>query len=201
MIRFDAEECRDLDSASTREWLETNGIGGFASSTINGLNTRRYHGLLVAATRPPVGRLVMLSKLEETLVIEGRRYELSTNKYPGVIHPQGYTLQTGFRLAPFPVFTYTVEGITIEKSLFMIQGENSTVIEYEVQSPNSRVQSPSLSLELRPLVAWMLEENGFPITPLILGVVLGGMLEDNFISSMIKADGNLLAFFSRPIAA
>jgi len=51
------------------------------------------------------------------------------------------------------------------------------------------------------VVAWVLEENGFPITPLILGVVLGGMLEENFVSSMIKADGNVLAFFSRPIAA
>ena len=51
------------------------------------------------------------------------------------------------------------------------------------------------------VIAWLLEENGFPITPLILGVVLGGMLEENFVSSMIKADGNVLAFFSRPIAA
>ena len=172
MIRFDDEECRDLDGAFTREWLETNGIGGFASSTINGLNTRRYHGLLVAATRPPVGRLVMLSKLEETLVIEGRRYELSTNKYPGAIYPHGYKFQTGFRLDPFPVFTYAAEGITIEKSLFMIQGENSTVIQYEFKSQGSKLkaQSPKLKvenndtancqlptancfLELRPLVA------------------------------------------------
>ena len=85
MIEFDRESCRNPDFSLTREWLETNGIGGFSSSTISGLNTRRYHGLLTAATKPPVGRFVLLSKLEETLVIDGRRYELSANQYPGVI--------------------------------------------------------------------------------------------------------------------
>src|SRR5215467_6112488 len=70
MIQFDESICRNLDSACRREWLETNGIGGFASSTIVGLNTRRYHGLLVAATKPPVGRMVLLSKIEETLVVD-----------------------------------------------------------------------------------------------------------------------------------
>ena len=73
----------------TREWLETNGIGGFASSTETGMNTRRYHGLLVAATKPPVGRMVLLSKLEETLIAGGRRIELSSNRYPGAIYPRG----------------------------------------------------------------------------------------------------------------
>jgi len=90
MIELNQESCRDLDVALTCEWLETNGIGGFSSSTIVGLNTRRYHGLLTAATKPPVGRFVLLSKLEETLLIDGRRHELSSNQYPGVIHPQGF---------------------------------------------------------------------------------------------------------------
>jgi predicted glycogen debranching enzyme len=90
MIDFHEDICRNLDDALTREWLETNGLGGFASSTIVGLNTRRYHGLLTGATKPPVGRLVLLSKLEEVLIINGQRYELSANEYPGVIHPQGH---------------------------------------------------------------------------------------------------------------
>src|SRR2546430_6957275 len=77
MIQFKPEICRDVDAALRREWLETNGLGGFASSTIIGLNTRRYHGLLVAAAKPPVGRFVLLSKLEETLFIEGQAFELS----------------------------------------------------------------------------------------------------------------------------
>src|SRR5690349_23964842 len=97
MIEIDQESCRNLETAVSREWLETNGIGGFSSATIVGLNTRRYHGLLTAATKPPVGRFVLLSKLEETLVIDGRRYELSANQYPGVIHPRGFEYQSDFR--------------------------------------------------------------------------------------------------------
>src|ERR1044071_2121164 len=128
MIKVDQESCRDLNVALTREWLETNGIGGVFSSTLIGLETPRYPGLLTAARKPPVGRLVMLSKLEETLVIDGRRYELSANQYPGVIHPQGFNYQTGFRLAPFPVFTYQVESVRLVKSVFMRQGENTTVV-------------------------------------------------------------------------
>src|SRR5256885_10962780 len=104
MIRFDENICGNLNEASEREWLETNGIGGFASSTISGLNTRRYHGLLVAATKPPVGKMVLLSKVEETLVVGGRRYELSCNRYPGVIHPQGHVYLKEFRQEPFPTF-------------------------------------------------------------------------------------------------
>src|SRR5436305_9054138 len=101
-IEFGEQICGNFDEATSREWLETNGLGGFASSTIAGLNTRRYHGLLVAATQPPVGRMVLLSKLEETLVIDGRRYELSANQYSGAIHPQGYQYLKEFRLDPFP---------------------------------------------------------------------------------------------------
>lgn len=152
MINLDQEICRDLNSALSREWLETNGIGGFSSSTISGLNTRRYHGLLTAATRPPVGRFVLLSKLEETLLINGRRHELSANQYPGVIHPQGFNYQTGFRLDPFPTFTYEIEGIRIQKSIFMIFGENTTVVQYEFEHPVAN--DNDIKLEVRPLIAF-----------------------------------------------
>src|SRR6266550_4270588 len=110
MIQFTDNMLNDFGAATSREWLETNGLGGFASSTIVGLNTRRYHGLLTAATKPPVGRMVLLSKFEEVLIISGRRYDLSTNQYPGAVHPQGFQSQTGFRLDPFPIFTYVAEG-------------------------------------------------------------------------------------------
>ncbi len=154
MIEIDQESCRNLETALSREWLETNGIGGFSSSTITGLNTRRYHGLLTAATKPPVGRLVMLSKLEETLIIDGRRYELSANQYPGVVHPEGFKYQTGFRLDPFPVFTYEVEGVCLERRVFMVQGENTTVVQYEMPvAPEGRPAVP-IVLEVRPLIAF-----------------------------------------------
>ena len=154
MIQFKRETCRDVDAALQREWLETNGLGGFASSTIVGLNTRRYHGLLVAFTKPPVGRLVLLSKLEETLLIDGKRFDLSANRYPGVIHPQGFHYLKQFRLEPFPVFTYEIEGIEIEKSVFMIHGENSTVIQYELRKNNRPDVPKNLRLEIRPLIAF-----------------------------------------------
>src|SRR5882672_1719613 len=149
MIRFTSETCGNLDAATRREWLETNGLGGFASSTIIGLITRRYHGLLVAATKPPVGRVVMLSKLEETLLIEGQPFDLSANRYPGAVHPQGFRYLKQFRLDPFPTFTYEVEGIEIEKTVFMIYGENSTVVQYELKKNSHPEQPKDLWLELR----------------------------------------------------
>src|SRR5437016_12663542 len=149
-IRIERNICADLDSALSREWLETNGLGGFASSTVTGMNTRRYHGLLTAATQPPVGRLVLLSKIEETLVTGGRRYDLSANQYPGAVHPQGHLLLKEFHLDPFPTFLYEVEGIEIEKRVFMVHGENTTAIEYRVRMPGG----DPVTLELRPLIAF-----------------------------------------------
>ena len=114
------------------------------------MNTRRYHGLLVAATKPPVGRMVLLSKLEETLVVDGHRYDLSSNRYPGVVHPQGHLFLTQFRLDPFPVFTYEVDGVELEKSLFMVHGENTTVVQYALRAPALK----DCTLEVRPLIAF-----------------------------------------------
>jgi len=154
MIQFDKNTWSDLDVALRKEWLETNGLGGFASSTIVGLNTRRYHGLLVAATKPPVGRVVLLSKLEETLFIESQPFDLSANRYPGVVHPQGFRYLKQFRLDPFPVFTYEIEGIEIEKTVFMIHGENTTVVQYELKKHNHPERIKNLHLEVRPLIAF-----------------------------------------------
>jgi predicted glycogen debranching enzyme len=151
-MQFGTEICRNLDVALQKEWLETNGLGGFASSTIVGLNTRRYHGLLIAATKPPVGRLVMLSKIEETLVLDGRRFDLSANRYPGTVHPQGFQYLKEFRLDPFPTFVYEVEGIEIAKTVFLVHGENTTVVQYELRA-NATMPS-SCALELRPLIAF-----------------------------------------------
>jgi len=142
----------DLGATQNREWIVTNGIGGYASSTVAGMHTRRYHGLLVAATRPPAGRIVMLSKLEETVVINGRRQDLSTNLYGGgTIHPEGYRLLGQFALDPFPVFTYSGEGFVLTKSIFMVQGSNTVVIEYTLVSQE---EESDLDLEVRPLIAF-----------------------------------------------
>ena len=156
IIRFDQSVCSRLDLTLSREWLETNGLGGFASSTLIGLNTRRYHGLLTKASDPapsPTGRVLLLSKLEETVVVDGQRYELAANQYPGAIYPQGYQYLNEFRLDPFPVFTYHVAGLEIEKRIFMVQGENTTVVEYEVRAIDGSTK-PKCVLELRPLIAF-----------------------------------------------
>ena len=123
MIRFNQEQCRNLEFARSREWLVTNGIGGYASGTVSGMNTRRYHGLLVAATAPPLGRVVMLSQLEDTLVVNGRRYPLSTNLYGGdVVYPRGYLSLVDFRLDPHPVFTYGNSEWEISRAVRMVNG-------------------------------------------------------------------------------
>jgi len=151
MIRFGQDLCGNLEAASRREWLETNGIGGFASSTLPGINTRRYHGLLVAATKPPVGRLVLLSKLEETVLIDGNAFDLCSNQYQEVVHPTGFRFLKQFRLDPFPIFTFEVQGVQIEKSVFMVYGENTTVVQYEILRAG---KSSTVQLELRPLLAF-----------------------------------------------
>ena len=153
MIRFDLSVCGDLDQALRREWLETNGIGGFASSTIVGLDTRRYHGLLTAALHPPGDRYLLLAKLEETLVVGERRHELSANQYPGAIHPDGFRLQREFRLDPFPVFVYAADGYVLEKSVLLVQGESTVVVTYALRREDGAADAPVL-LEVRPLIAF-----------------------------------------------
>jgi glycogen debranching enzyme len=132
---------------SNQEWLETNGIGGFSSSTVTGMNTRRYHGLLVAATKPPVGRAVLLSKLEETLILGGDRFDLSTNQFSSLIHPRGFEYLTEFRLDPAPVWIWDVNGTRVTKTLSMVQGQNGVVVDYEIGNPDCQ-------FEIRPLIAF-----------------------------------------------
>lgn len=154
MISFDSEICTNFEAATSREWIETNGIGGFAFATIAGANSRRYHGLLTAATRPPVGRIKMLSKYEVTLYVEGQKFDLSTNLYPGTIYPNGYKFIKGFRLDPFPIWTYEAGGIAVEQKLFMPHGENSVVVRFSVRArPGDRIAEASL--ELRPLLSFV----------------------------------------------
>jgi predicted glycogen debranching enzyme len=146
-ICFDTDAA-DLDLGLQREWLETNGLGGWASSTVAGAHTRRYHGLLVVATQPPVGRMVLLSKVGETLVLPQDRVELDTNLYPGAVHPQGHRHLESFSIDPYPVFTYAVGDVRLRKSVCMIQGEHTVVVSYELLQADA-----PLELEVRPFFA------------------------------------------------
>ncbi len=137
-----------FDKAVDYEWMEANGLGGYASSTVIGTNTRKYHGLLVTAQQPPVGRHVMLSKLDETLWINGKSYELGANKYQGSIYPEGYIFQQKFERDLFPVFEYRVNQVSLRKTIAALNGENTTLVMYEVLE----AEEPCW-LELLPLVA------------------------------------------------
>jgi predicted glycogen debranching enzyme len=137
----------DFSQALTKEWLLTDGLGGYSSSTVLGLNSRRYHGLLVVAQQPPVGRLVLLSKVEDTLVLGGERHELSSNAYPGVIHPRGFERATSFVQDPLPTLTFEVEGARLARTVARVQGESGIVLVYLYEGPQGAF------LELRPLVA------------------------------------------------
>lgn len=147
-IKFDRTVTGVGDEALRREWLETNGIGGWASSTLAGAHTRRYHGLLVAATRPPVGRMVLLSKLDETLVFPSGSMDLGCNRFPSALHPKGFQYLSAFTRDLFPVFEYEVMGTVIRKTVAAIHGENTTVVIYEVVA-----SAEDFVLELRPFVA------------------------------------------------
>ncbi|MBK7379992.1 MAG: amylo-alpha-1,6-glucosidase [Ignavibacteriales bacterium] len=132
MITINKETLSDFSKSSKLEWIDTNGLGGYASSTVLGLNTRRYHGLLVAALNPPVEREVIVSKLDETLIIKNKSYELSTNQFPGKVHPEGYKYLVEFNKDLFPEFIYQVCHVRIKKTISSIHCKNSTTVIYEV---------------------------------------------------------------------
>lgn len=125
----------NFDKAIQMEWIVTNGLGSYASSTILGINTRKYHGLLVAAFNPPTNRRVLLSKLDEEVEVEGKKYSLSSNEFRG-IQPDGYRFLSGFFLDPFPTYTYDVHGVRILKRIFMPHEKNAMVGFYEVLNSN-----------------------------------------------------------------
>lgn len=149
IVHFGREVCGNLEAAESREWLATNGIGGFASGTIAGSMTRRYHGLLIAALQPPVGRYHLVAGLDETVVYLGSSYQLETHHWAsGAIDPQGYFLLESFRLeGTTPVWTYALADALLEKRVWMAQGENTTYITYALLRAGSPV-----SIELNALV-------------------------------------------------
>ncbi|HEX8871815.1 MAG TPA: glycogen debranching enzyme N-terminal domain-containing protein, partial [Candidatus Acidoferrum sp.] len=133
-VQFGREVCGDLASAESREWLVTNGLGGFASGTVAGSSTRRYHGLLIAALQPPVGRTVLVSGVDESARYLDRTYSLATNRWAGEsISPSGYLNIESFHLeGTKPVWRYALADAMVEKRVWMKQGENTTYVEYTV---------------------------------------------------------------------
>ena len=148
-VELAAERWPSLDASLDAEWLVTNGLGSYASATVSGANTRRYHGLLVAALKPPVGRTVLLSKLEEELEVRGTRYLLSTNEYhDGTINPVGWPLLHSVRFhETIPTFVFNAGGAVVEKTVWMARERNTTYVRYTMR----KTPGPAI-LRLRPLV-------------------------------------------------
>jgi len=148
-VQFGREICGELGAAESREWLVTNGIGGYASGTVAGSQTRRYHGLLVAALQPPVGRTQLVSAIDEIVHYDGTDFSLATHRWAdGAVDPQGFLLLEDFHLAgSTPVWTYALADALLEKRVWMRQGENTTYIQYTLVRG-----SRALEMELKALV-------------------------------------------------
>jgi predicted glycogen debranching enzyme len=131
-IQFGREICGDLAAAESREWLVSNGIGGYASGTVAGSQTRRYHGLLIAALQPPVGRTQLVSDIDEIVHYAGEDFSLATHRWAsGAVDPKGFLFLEDFRLeGATPVWTYALADGLLEKRVWMRQGENTTFLQY-----------------------------------------------------------------------
>jgi predicted glycogen debranching enzyme len=148
-LDFGREICGDLDTAEVREWLVTNSIGGYASGTVANLNTRGYHGLLVAALKPPLERTLLLSKLDETAEYDGLLYPLFTNRWSEKkVEPHGYKYIENFYLeGTIPVWRFVFGDAVLEKRIWMQQGANTTYIRYDLARGTQ-----SLKLSIKALV-------------------------------------------------
>jgi len=148
-ITLDSVALSDFEKAIKTEWLITNGLGGYASSTTLGINTRKYHGLLIAAFNPPVDRRVLLTKLDEEITIENQTYSLGANENTRGVQPEGHRFLTGFSVAPFPTYTYNVDGrFQLKKTIFMPHEKDISIILYEVSNASEK----KAKLSIAPLV-------------------------------------------------
>lgn len=138
----------DLEQQIQHEWLVSNGLGGYASSTVAGLNTRKYHGLLVASLAPPVRRMVLLSRVEETLFVGGQMQVLSTAEYPGTVNPSGYRLLRKFATDPYPRWAWQGEGWTLGRWLRLLPGRNAVCLTYFLLGCDQHAE-----LAVRPMLA------------------------------------------------
>jgi predicted glycogen debranching enzyme len=145
-LSFGRGLCGTYPEAVEREWLETNGRGGYAMSTILGANTRRHHGVFTFAQQPPVRRFQVVNRLQEAVTRGETRVDLSSQGYPDTVHPMGFKNIESFRLDPFPVWTFAYSDVRLEKWFFLRYGEDTAVAIYR------QVSGPPVSLDARPLL-------------------------------------------------
>jgi predicted glycogen debranching enzyme len=131
-VSLSRETLSRFEDAIQKEWLITNGLGGYASSTVLGINTRKYHGLLVAALHPPKDRRVFLTKLDEDVTIGNDVYRLGANEFQDGFFPRGYCFLREFSVSPFPKYVYALPNVEIQKTVFMPYGKNAVTSLYSV---------------------------------------------------------------------
>ncbi len=136
-ISFSRETLSRFEDEIQKEWLITNGLGGYASSTVLGINTRKYHGLLVAALRPPRDRRVFLTKLDEDVILGNDVYRLGANEFQDGFFPRGYSFLKEFSVSPFPNYVYALPKVEVQKTIFMPYGKNAAIALYSILNSNS----------------------------------------------------------------
>jgi predicted glycogen debranching enzyme len=166
-ISLDTEACRNFDHSIQTEWLSTNGLGGYASGTVAGANSRKYHGYLVVAVKPPVQRYVVLSRVEDSVILGnaadglggsgsgkgaagGGVYDLSTDEFSDIIHPQGYKNLISFELGHGPTWRFQVGDAVIEKSITLVHGQDTVIVKYTLVSCSGNMP---VRLLLQPMLA------------------------------------------------
>lgn len=156
---LDEQACKNPEVSTRREWLLTNGLGGFAMGSASGINTRRYHGHLVAATEPPATRMVLLAGVDAFVQTSANPTGISANQYPGTIFPQGYLFLQSFAAGAAAVWQYRGPDFAVDKVLRIHEGANAVTLEYI-----NRTDAPML-LTLRPLVSHKFYHGNFVETP------------------------------------
>lgn len=136
----------ELKDCLNKEWILSNGTGGFCSSSVIGANTRRYHGLLIAPLMPPAQRHLLVSKIDESIVVNNEEYNLFTNVCENYIS-DGYKYLESFEKEFLPVFTYKVNDIKIVKTISMIYGRNTVVVQYKIKNGKNEAK-----LKLAPII-------------------------------------------------
>ncbi len=149
-IQFEQTELADFRKSLTREWLETNGLGGYASGTIANCHTRKYHGLLVASLAKPAGAFVLLSRLEDTVEAGGVQHPLSTSQYGEVFAPDGHARQVRFGQELCPEFVYDCGGLTVTRRIMMLPGQDTVLVRYDIEGGDDA----EAVLRVRPLLAF-----------------------------------------------
>ena len=149
-ISLSRETLSRFEDAIQKEWIITNGLGGYASSTVLGMNTRKYHGLLVAALHPPRDRRVCLAKLDEEISIGSNVYSLGANEFQNGIFPQGHMFLKEFSISPFPKYTYVTQDVELRKTVLMPRERNAVITVYEILNRNCS----DVRIRVFPLINW-----------------------------------------------